>query len=157
MGLSLVFFFTFALIDAIFGGAVAGVLQIGGWSALDQGVNDNYQLLYGFLVLFGLLYLWRVSLSFIFPLSVIILFLGYVEDVFFYILQSIISPIIRLITQGVSFQGPSTGLFPSEISGWVGWVSRFITGESVAVPISLVFVLNGVAVILFFLLTRRRV
>jgi hypothetical protein len=142
------------LFDVAAGGTIAAHLQVDGWTVMDQRVNNNYQLFYGLLVAAagGWFYFSTKSKRMI--LALVILFAGYVEDTLFYVFIPIVNPLIKIFSGGRAYQAPA-GLFPERISGWVGWVGRILFGHNVSFEMSVVFVINMIAILSAFLLLRN--
>lgn len=141
-------FLLLALFDAFVGGTVSARLQVGGWTAQDQRVNNYYQVVYAVFVaatLGGLFFSTRSTRQ---VLAILILYAGYVEDTLFYLLIPLVNPVIKFFNNGTPFLTPSGGLLPESISGWLGWVGRMVLGHNVSFEMRAVLLINLVAVIL---------
>ena len=134
--------------DAIIGGGIAEVLRIGGWSSLDQKVNDLYQFGFGsgVLVIMTLLIV-RKSKSAILCAPLLVF---YGEDVLYYLLQPLASPVIEFL---IGMSTPCIRL-PQEYSGWLGWTLRVVFDEDIVLLPAQVYLLNviGVSFSVFILL-----
>jgi len=142
---SLFIFLSLALYDAVFGGAIAALLQEHGWELVAQRINNVYQLSYGVVVVSVLL------LTFLHggkreALAVVALFVGYVEDSLFYVLVKAINPMVEAVSLGAGYRGPETVL-PENISGWVGWCTRMAGHDSWRMNWRTLLIANGGAVI----------
>lgn len=155
LNLALATFLLLALVDALIGGAISTRLQVAGWTARDQEVNNAYQLIYGMIVALTLVWLFFHTRSLRPILAVLVLYAGYVEDTLFYLLIPIVNPVLKLLNSGATFRTPTDSLFPERISGWVGWVGRLIWGQNVSFEMPVVFVMNTLAIGIVLLLLRR--
>jgi hypothetical protein len=146
-GTALVAFLALALFDAVIGGAVSALLSRDkNWTALDQRLNEIYQFTYATVIALTLIGLY-IHLQQLRPiLAMIILFLGYVEDTLYYLFLPLVKPLINLITRVEGRRGPIGGLFPKRIAGWIGWAGRIFFHKQVALKLSVVFLLNALAI-----------
>jgi hypothetical protein len=136
----------FALFDALFGGAVAALLQVGGWSPLDQRINNVYQLVFGVVILGSFVWLYQTAKSFKEITVLITLLVGYVEDTLYFLFIPLVNPIIKLITKGAVYQ--ISGLFPDHISGWLGWIGRMFLGKNISFQMTTILLINLAAVVI---------
>lgn len=136
--------FAFALFDALIGGGVAAAIQKAG--AWNQTVNDFYQL--GFSIAMAAVLLicffvfgWRAEI-----LAVLVLLLGYVEDTLYYVFMPWINPLIKLISHGAEYHVRGGGLFPPEISGWLGWLGRATEAGPISLGMPAILAINIFAI-----------
>lgn len=139
-------FFALSLFDALIGGSISAILRIDGWTPIDQRLNDVYHVNYAIIVAAALL--WHYAhFRLVAPvLAVVILFLGYVEDVLFYCLAPLLHPAIKMLTKGETLATSSGELLPQQISGWAGWLGRAVVGRNLAFSLSTIFAFNALAV-----------
>ncbi len=136
----------FALFDALMGGGIAAAMQKAGvWN---QAVNDVYQ--FGFSIGMAVILLivffsfeWKSEVA-----AVCVLLFGYVEDTLYYVFVGQMNPLIKLISHGAEYHVGGGGLFPPEISGWLGWIGRFLGSEPLSLSILTIFAINVFAVAL---------
>ncbi len=113
-----------AFFDALFGGAIsAGLSTDDYWSQYDQFVNDVYQTVLGFAILIFAFFIWKRTESPSFVLAFILLLVGYVEDILYYVLLFVTKFQIEAFSR--QLVEVKTG-FPETISGWLGWMLRNI-------------------------------
>jgi len=145
-------FLALAIFDALVGGAISTILRIGGWSALDQRLNDVYHLNYAIIVIAALI--WHYSYFKLFrpTLAIAILFLGYVEDTLFYCFAPPFNPAIKILTKGDSFQMAAGALLPQQISGWIGWLGRTFLNRNIALALPAILALNAIVVLIAIVL-----
>ena len=127
------------LFDSIVGGTIAALLQIDGWTPVDQQINNVYQLYYALVVAAALIWLYSWTKRIRPVVATLVLYAGYVEDVLFYLTIPIVNPLITLFTHGHPYRVPSGTLFPERISGWLGWVGRIFLGHNISVALPSVF------------------
>ena len=130
----------FAYFDAVIGGGIAEVLRVGGWSPLDQKINDMYQAGYGIGVVVIMVMLIARKSSAAIMCAPFIVF--YCEDTFYYLLQPLASPVIEWL---IGFTTPAVKI-PHEISGWLGWTMRVVFNNDYAFDIWQVYLLNAIGV-----------
>ncbi len=157
--LPLLAFLALVLFDVLIGGAIAALLQIDDFTAVDQRLNEVYQLGYGVVIAATLmwLYLHARRATHIFALGA--LFVGYVEDSLFYLLMPLCNPLVALINGGAAYQVKGGEMFPASISGWTGWASRRMLGQNAAFAMENIWLINGTALLLALLFLwwgRRR-
>ena len=145
-------FIALVLFDVLIGGGIAALLQLEGFTPIDQRLNEVYQLGYAVVIAATLAWLYWLTRRWTHILALGALFVGYVEDTLFYVLMPLCNPLIALITKGVRYQVKGGEMFPASISGWTGWASRRLLGQSAAFTIENVWLLNSVAVLLALLL-----
>ncbi len=145
-------FVALVLFDVLIGGAVAALLQLEGFTAIDQRINEVYQLGYALVIAATLAWLYWLTRHWTHILALGALFVGYVEDTLFYVLIPLCNPLIVLITKGASYQVKGGAFFPTSISGWTGWASRRLLGQNAAFTIENVWLINTGAVALAVLL-----
>lgn len=145
-------FFILVLFDVLIGGAIAALLQLEGFTAIDQRLNEVYQLGYAVVIATTLAWLYWLTRHWAHILALGALFVGYVEDTLFYVLMPLCNPLIALITKGASYQVKGGGIFPHSISGWTGWASRRLLGQSAAFTMENVWLINTIAIALAALL-----
>lgn len=148
----LLVFFALVLYDVLIGGAIAALLQLEGWTAIDQRMNEVYQLGYALVIAATMAWLYWFTRHWTHILALGVLFVGYVEDTLFYVLMPLCNPLVALITKGASYQVKNSAFFPASISGWTGWASRRWLGQNAAFTIENVWLINIVAVALAALL-----
>jgi hypothetical protein len=148
-------FVALTLFDVLIGGAIAALLQLEGFTAIDQRLNEVYQLGYAIVIAAALAWLYWLTRRWAHVLALGILFVGYVEDTLFYALMPLCNPVIALLTQGASYQVKGGAFFPASISGWTGWASRRWLGENAAFTMENVWLINAVALALALLLLWR--
>jgi hypothetical protein len=85
-------------------------------------------------------------------IGLLILLIGYVEDILYYLLIPFVNSIILIMTGYVYKQD---GIFPSHISGWVGWVSRRFE-SNFSLPLDAVLLLNLSVILLLVAVMRAR-
>ena len=141
-----------ALFDALIGGAISTLLRLGGWTALDQRLNDVYHVNYAVIVTAALLWHYAHFKHRPAVLAIAILFLGYVEDTLFYLLTPLFNPAIKLLTKGELFQMAGGETLPQQISGWLGWVGRAWWGRNIALERPILFAVNAIAILSVILL-----
>lgn len=134
-------FLSLVLFDILIGGSISTMLQVDGWTAIDQRINDVYQMGYGIVILSLMLYLVTFNKAIATYLS--ILFLGFVEDVLFYTIIPLFNPIIYIIS-GYKYLRP----FPVEIGGWIGWVSRILFNYEILIPTKVAIIIAIIAIII---------
>ena len=149
---ALLTFLALSLFDALIGGAISTLLRLGGWTELDQRLNDVYHVNYAIVVTAALI--WHYSHFKHLPsvLAGAILFLGYVEDTLFYFLTPLFNPAIKLLTKGEAFQMTAGEILPQEISGWLGWLGRALLGRNIALEWLALFAVNAIAILSSILL-----
>lgn len=145
-------FFALVLFDVLIGGAIAALLQIEGFTAVDQRINEVYQLGYGVVTAAALTWLYLHTRKFAPVLAILALLFGFVEDTLFYALIPLCNPIINVLTSGATYQVKGGELFPSSISGWTGWASRRVLGQNTAFAMVNIAIINTAAVALAFAL-----
>lgn len=148
----LLVFFILVLFDVLIGGAIAALLQLEGFTAIDQRLNEVYQLGYALVIAATLAWLYWFTRRATHLLALGALFVGYVEDTLFYAFMPLCNPLIALITKGASYQVKGGMVFPNSISGWTGWASRRLLGQSAAFTMENVWLINTIAVALAALL-----
>ncbi len=153
--LALKVFFILVLLDAVMGGSIAALLQVEGWTPLDQRINNVYQANYGLIVVVTLSWLYFFKGMRKVVLTIATLFAGYVEDTLFYVAILIVNPFINLLTKGETYNLPSSGLFPERISGWIGWIGRMVFGHNVSFDLSVVLALNAFAISSAYVILKR--
>jgi hypothetical protein len=143
---ALLTFLALSLFDALIGGSISTILRIGGWSAIDQNLNDVYHVNYAVVVAAALI--WHYShFKLIAPvLAITVLFLGYVEDTLFYCLVPLFNPAIAMLTKGEAFPIASGAWLPQHISGWIGWLGRSFLNKNIAFNSTSIMGINAVAV-----------
>ena len=155
-----------ALFDALFGGALAALLQHEGWTPKDQRVNDIWQIGFGticvlvVIVIFAFLGIKITILqktvkvpgdeNFRYLLQKVILasynarwqaiyllatLLTYAEDLLFYpaLYAFNYTGVTSLISGGYEYNFPRF-LWPWSLSGWFGFLTRWIWGETIKLP-----------------------
>lgn len=147
-------FIALVAFDAMLGGSIAALLQVEGWTPLDQRINNVYQANYAMVVIatLGWLYFFKKLKRPV--LALIVLFGGYVEDTLFYLAVAIFNPLIYILTKGETYHAHGGGLFPDSISGWTGWTGRMLVGQNVSFEIHWVFALNMLAIIAVWLILK---
>lgn len=143
-------FFALVLFDVLIGGAIAALLQIEGFTAVDQHINEVYQLGYGIVIAVALTWLYLHTRKITHVLAILTLFFGFVEDTLFYTFIPLCNPIISVLTNGTTYQVRGGELFPASISGWTGWASRRMLGQNAAFAMANIGVINAIAVALAF-------
>jgi len=153
--LALKVFSILVLLDALMGGSIAALLQVEGWTPLDQRINNVYQTNYGMIVITTLswLYFFKKIKRPVWVMAA--LFAGYVEDTLFYVAIVAVNPVIYLLTKGETYHLPSSGLFPERISGWIGWIGRMVFGQNVSFDLPVVFALNAFAISSAYVILKR--
>ena len=153
--LALKVFFILSLLDAVMGGSIAALLQVEGWTPLDQRINNVYQANYGLIVIATLswLYFFKKIRKPVWAMAA--LFAGYVEDSLFYATIGIVNPFINFLTQGETYHAAGGGFFPERISGWIGWIGRMVFGHNVSFDLPVVFALNTFAIASAYVILRR--
>jgi len=148
-------FMALVAFDAMMGGSIAALLQVEGWTPLDQRINNVYQANYAMVVIatLGWLYFFKKLKRPV--LALVLLFVCYVEDTLFYIAVAIANPLIYILTKGATYHPHGGGLFPDSISGWTGWVGRMVAGQNVSFEIYWVFALNILAIVAAWLILRN--
>lgn len=139
-----------ALFDALFGGALAAILQHEGWQ---QRINDIWQIGFGtvcaltalvfFLVHRAEMRLKRKMINSANSLQdarwqaiyLLAMLLAYAEDLIFYPALWVLNDIgvTSLISGGYEYDFPRF-LWPWSLSGWFGFVTRWVTGATVKLP-----------------------
>ena len=137
-----VVFFVLLIIDVILGAGISALLHVLDWGPEARMANKIYQVAYAFIV-GGSAFL-LVS-SFEETVVVLILFLGYIEDVLFYPLTWFLNPVLKLFW-GQEFI-LSEGVLPQRFSGgWIGWIQRVIfRHDNEGISRLTVFFIAGVA------------
>lgn len=145
-----------ALFDALFGGALSAILQHEGWK---QRVNDLWQ------IGFGMICALTLAISFIWAawrnllakkaenwlqdalisahdarwqaIYLLAILLAYAEDLLFYPALYAFNYIgvTSLISGGYEYNFPRF-LWPWSLSGWFGFLTRWIWGETVKLPVT---------------------
>ncbi|MGH7596567.1 MAG: hypothetical protein ACREOI_09455 [bacterium] len=139
-------FLSLVLFDALIGGAISTILRIDGWIGMDQSLNDVYHLNYAIVIAATLAWFYSRFKQIKTVLGLAVLFLGYVEDMLFYVFIPLVNPLIKLLTKGEAFRNASGELFPEQISGWIGWLGRMFWGGNIAIALRHVFMINAAAV-----------
>ena len=149
---ALLTFLALSFFDALIGGTISALLRLGGWTALDQRLNDVYHVNYAIVVTAALI--WHYSHFKHLPsvFAVAILFLGYVDDTLFYFLTPLFNPAIKLLTKGEIFQMAAGEILPQQISGWPGWLGRALLGRNIALAWPALFAVNAIAILVAILL-----
>ena len=162
------FTFLFALValtlfDALFGGALAAILQYQGWN---QRVNDLWQVGFGVIcfltasfIFFGsfevitMILKWaynkhlRKTPKWLYSVSIslhdarwqaiylLAMLLVYAEDLLFYPVLWALNEVgvTSLISGGYEYDFPRF-LWPWSLSGWIGFVTRLALGETIKLP-----------------------
>lgn len=136
---------SFALFDALVGGGVAAAMQARGvWI---QTVNDFYQLGFsiGMAVVLLIAYFafeWKSE-----ALAVLVLLFGYVEDTLYYVLVPQVNPLIKLISHGAQYHASGGEMFPSHISGWLGWLGRAVGTDPISLSMLTILAVNVFAIV----------
>ncbi len=139
-------FFALVLFDVLLGGAIAALLQLEGFTAIDQRINEVYQLGYALVIAATLAWLYSRTRRWAHILALGVLLVGYVEDTLFYVLIPFCNPLIALISKGATYQVQGGEFFPASISGWTGWASRRILGQNAALTMEHIGLINLAAV-----------
>jgi hypothetical protein len=145
---AIITFLSLVLFDALIGGAISTILRIDGWIGFDQRLNDVYHLNYAIVIAAVLAWFYSRFKQIKTVLALAVLFLGYVEDTLFYVFIPLVNPLIKFLTKGEIFRNASGELFPEQVSGWIGWLSRMFFGGNIAIALQQVFVINAGAVVL---------
>lgn len=143
-------FFALVFFDVLIGGAIAALLQIDGFTAVDQRLNEVYQFGYGLVIAAALTWLYLRTRKIAHVLAILTLLFGFVEDTLFYVLIPLCNPLISTLTGGATYQVKGGEFFPASISGWTGWASRRMLGQNTAFAMMNIAVINAIAVALAF-------
>lgn len=150
-----------ALFDALFGGALAAILQHEGWK---QRINDIWQAGFGVICLLSIILLARSGNSWriVYPtyekvtknplkrlyrwfktlhdarwqaIYLLAMLLVYAEDLLFYPVLWALNEVgvTSLISGGYEYDFPPY-LWPWSLSGWIGFVTRLFFGETIKLP-----------------------
>jgi len=135
---------SFSVFDALIHGGIAASMQASG--VYIQTISDIYQLGFALAMagILGFAYFgcgWHREV-----LATLVLLFGLLEDMLYYLLMPLINPLISLLTDGAMYHTSGGGLLPPHVAGWIGWVSRTITGETVYVPLPLWLIINTCAI-----------
>jgi len=145
------YFGLLVLFDALIGGGISAALRSDGWTLSDQGANNSYQLGFFIVIISVLAMMWKNGMKFE-SMMIILLKAGYIEDTLYYVFTFFLKLPIKL----VSGFPVTWSLFPKEIAGWFGWMSRVFLGEYFAVPFLKVIMINiGTLVVVYFLFRRK--
>jgi len=148
-------FFYLCLLDWFFGSWISAALQA--QPPYNQAASWAYQALYGFIVVVSLLLADRLNQK-SYVLNVFrawprffacgLLFLGYAEDLVFYLLLHVWNP------HGYDFYGR---FIPENISGWLGWLTGMVSGGDfvLRLPMAGVIVTAIIALIFSIVFVRR--
>lgn len=141
-------FFYLCLLDWFFGSWISAELQQ--QPPYNQGASWAYQSFYGFVVIAGLLISDRLNqgaytqdIFRTWPRFIAcgLLFLGYVEDLLFYLLLHVWNP------HGYDFYGR---FMPEYFSGWLGWLTGIISGGDFVLRLPMAGVLVTAIIALIF-------
>ena len=148
-------FFYLCLLDWFFGSWISAELQQ--QPPYNQGASWAYQSFYGFVVIAGLLisdrlnqgaYTQEILRTWPRFIACGLLFLGYVEDLLFYLLLHVWNP------HGYDFY---SRFMPEYFSGWLGWLTGMISGGDfvLRLPMAGVIVTAIIALIFSIVFVRK--
>lgn len=158
-----------ALFDALFGGALAAILQHEGWK---QRINDIWQAGFGVICLLSIILLARSGNSWriVYPtyekvtknplkrlyrwfktlhdarwqaIYLLAMLLSYAEDLIFYpaLWAFDYVGVTNLLSGGFDYNFPQF-LWPWSLGGWLGFVTRWIMGETIKLPVIWAMILS---------------
>lgn len=168
---------TLALFDALFGGALAAILQHEGWK---QRINDIWQVGFGAICALELavLFIWSAWKGVLAKRAegwlqnalisvhnarwqtfyLLAMLLAYAEDLLFYptLYALNYTGVTSLISGGYGYNFPPY-LWPWSLSGWFGFVTRLLLGETIKLPTiwAMVLMFGTLAVILWHMQFRK--
>lgn len=117
----------FSLVDAIAGGGIALVMRADGWNGPDQLVNRLYQVAFGIGVIATLFFIWQRARKT--AALTAILVAGLWEDLFYYFMLPLSSPIIEFIIRDGWAGGGYRGIaLPQYVSGYPHWLAKVFFG-----------------------------
>lgn len=168
---------TLAVFDALFGGALAAILQHEGWK---QRINDIWQVGFGAICALELavLFIWAAWKGVLAKkaegwlqdalisahnahwqaIYLLAMLSAYAEDLVFYPALYALNCIgvTSLISGGYSYNFPAY-LWPWSLSGWFGFVTRLLTGETIKLPTiwAMILTVGTLAAILWHMQMRK--
>lgn len=140
-------FLPLVIYDVLIGGGIAALLQSEGWQGAAQRINNVYQFSYGIVVVSALVLAFFKFGKRREALAVLVLFIGLVEDSFFYLLIKLLNPLVQVLTQGAAYRAPES-ILPEGVASWPGWVSRMFLESFWRMRPSHVLLLNLAALLL---------
>lgn len=122
--------------DAVFGAGISAGL----WPNItsQQAILDIWQCSLGVLVFSALWLLQRYDFDVAF--TVLILFIGYLEDTLYYSFLPVTKYAVSFLSHGKLIIEPG---FPEMIGGYLGWLTRFFgIVPSISIPLWMVVIMN---------------